>query len=333
MLHIVNGDTVADKLRQGIVQGDILVWKEIYTEGPIFEESSDRDNRLTRGQYLEQTMGIPYAEYVHGCEYQESVLSRFHTYKEIVLWFEHDLFDQTMLCFLLHWFAGRSLDTTKLSLLCIGTFPGVALFRGLGQLSVQQLSSLVGTWQPVGQDELSLGKRLWQAYCSSDPDMLIGMLDHDQMSALPYAKEAFRLHGSRYPSVLNGLGIVEQTTLEMVHAGTVRPHDLFKCVGDALHGLGMGDLSFWRILARLTRGPHPLLDIEGNPNFPTYTDPVPLFGHGKLSLTGLGKEVMDGRQDWVELAGIDEWYGGVHLDPQTDLWRWNPSQQRLMSTE
>lgn len=28
MLHIVNGDSVAEKLRQGIVSGDVLVWRE-----------------------------------------------------------------------------------------------------------------------------------------------------------------------------------------------------------------------------------------------------------------------------------------------------------------
>lgn len=36
MLHIVNGDIVAKKLKQGVVPGDILVWREIYSEGFSF---------------------------------------------------------------------------------------------------------------------------------------------------------------------------------------------------------------------------------------------------------------------------------------------------------
>lgn len=34
MLHIVNGDHVGNKLREGNVQGDILVWREVYPVGP-----------------------------------------------------------------------------------------------------------------------------------------------------------------------------------------------------------------------------------------------------------------------------------------------------------
>ena len=63
------------------------------------------------------------------------------------MWFEHDLFDQTMLWYLLRWFSGQTLGRTKLSLLCIGEFPGVDRFRGLGQLTVAQLKTLSGTWR------------------------------------------------------------------------------------------------------------------------------------------------------------------------------------------
>lgn len=31
VLHIVNGDVVGEKLRQGIVKGDVLVWREVYS--------------------------------------------------------------------------------------------------------------------------------------------------------------------------------------------------------------------------------------------------------------------------------------------------------------
>ncbi|HEY2494988.1 MAG TPA: DUF1835 domain-containing protein, partial [Paenibacillus sp.] len=146
MLHIVNGDSVAEKLRQGVVQGDILVWREVYPEGPIFVDPTEYVNRSVRAQYLEKAMGIPSAEYICISKTQEKVLADFNKYEEIVLWFEHDLFDQTMLCYLLHWFVQQSLGKTKLSLLCIGTYPEIKLFRGLGQLSVKQMETLSGTW-------------------------------------------------------------------------------------------------------------------------------------------------------------------------------------------
>lgn len=102
MLHIVNGDSVGETLRQAGVSGDILVWREVYSHGPVFAEPEVPEHRAFRSGYLERTMGVPEQEYLKASEAQEQKLAAVHQYDEIVLWFEHDLFDQTMLCFLLH---------------------------------------------------------------------------------------------------------------------------------------------------------------------------------------------------------------------------------------
>src|SRR5690242_4495388 len=98
MIHIVNGDIVADKLKRGGIREDILVWREVYTHGPVFKDMAEGKNRSVRAQYLERTLAIPQTEYLRISEAQEKALRDFKDYKEVVLWFEHDLFDQTMLC-------------------------------------------------------------------------------------------------------------------------------------------------------------------------------------------------------------------------------------------
>lgn len=100
------------------------MWREIYSAGPVFTDPAAEQNRLLRAEVLQATMGIPADEYRAGCEEQERRISGFRQYDEVVLWFEHDLFDQSMLAYLLHWFNGQKLGNTKLSLLCIGEFPG-----------------------------------------------------------------------------------------------------------------------------------------------------------------------------------------------------------------
>ncbi|GLX70633.1 DUF1835 domain-containing protein [Paenibacillus glycanilyticus] len=327
MLHIVNGDSVAHTLQQGIVQGDILVWRELYPHGPNSLEST-RGNRFARAQYLEQTLGIPHAEFVRNSKAQKKLLEDFHSYEEIVLWFEHDLFDQTMLAYLLHWFSGQSLSNTKLSLLEIGDFPGIEPFRGLGQLNVEQLATLAGTWRPIGAKELALGESFWQAYASPDPSLLQRLLEQDT-SALPYAREAFQLHLSRFPSTFNGLGIVEQTTLEMVHTAAQSPFELFQETGNKLHALGMADLEYWYILRKLSHGPFPLLQVQGLGAFPTYMESAASLRDCKVVLTELGEKVMNGEEDWLTLNGINEWYGGVHLLGNSPRWRWDANMRRM----
>ncbi|GAA3404270.1 sigma-70 family RNA polymerase sigma factor [Paenibacillus hodogayensis] len=328
MLHIVNGDSVADKLRQGAVKGDILVWREVYPEGPVFPDPAEPSARAVRAHDLERTLGIPAAEFIRTAEEQERILANCGQYEEVVLWFEHDLFDQTMLCYLLHWFAKHGTGDAKLNLLCIGAYPGIEPFRGLGQLSPAQLSGLSGTWQTVGQEELRLGSALWEAYAAPDPEGLQRLVTGDT-SALPYAHSAFMRHLARFPSTRNGLGIVGQTTLELVRDGVRSPLELFKQAGDRLHHLGMGDLQYWHVLAKLTRGPHPLLHIAGLTAFPDYKRAVPDFGSCVVTLTEQGASVLAGEADAVTLNGIDAWYGGVHEQGCSARWRWDEQAEAL----
>ncbi|WP_019909829.1 DUF1835 domain-containing protein [Paenibacillus sp. HW567] len=332
MLHIVNGDVVGDMLKKGIVQGDVLVWREIYSSGPIFEELSGPKERIGRAQYLEQRLGIPSAEYIANCEEQEKKLRNSARYHEIVLWFEHDLFDQSMLAYLLHWFKRHKLDRTKLSLLCIGEFPGIERFHGLGQLSPDQLKTLSGTWRTIGRQEMELGSGLWQAYASPDPVLMADLLEKKradlEASALPFAYEAFRAHLSRLPSLRSGLGIVEQTTLEAVRAGVGTPLELFRQVTDTLHVLGMGDLEYWKFLRALAVGSHPLISIDGVIKVEDFRG-IPGFLNRHVALTELGGQILDGAADRVAVQGIDEWYGGLHLQGDDVPWRWDSSAGRL----
>lgn len=325
MLHIVNGDSVGKKLRQGVVAAadDILVWREIYSFGPVFADRADEANRAFRASYLERSLGIPVETYIAACESQERRLAGCRDHDEVVLWFEYDLFDQAMLCQLLHWFSGEPVGGLKLHLLCIGSYPGVDRFRGLGQLDVEQLKGLYGTWQPISPEQLRLGRQLWEAYAAPDPEALLDLLQKDT-SAIPFAQAAFQAQLARLPSTANGLGSVEKTTLEAVRDGISAPFALFDYVGDRLHELGMGDLEFWGYLSELASEPQPLLRIEGNGALPTFgAAPSEAWQQSKITLTDLGRSVLEGATDRIAAQGIDRWFGGIHLLGHSVPWRWD----------
>lgn len=327
VLHIVNGDSIVDKLRSSGIEGEILAWRELYTKGPLFLQPELPEHRVIRAAYMERELGIPQALWIETIETQEKRLAKLGEHDEVVLWFEHDLFDQTMLCYLLHWFARNPLNRIKLSLLCIGEFPGIAQFRGLGQLSAEQLSTLIGKWHEVAQSELTLGSRAWEAYVSSDPKQLLALIQ-DDTSALPFLHDAFQAHLNRYPSDRNGLGLVEQKTLELLSEGCDTP---FQSLSDKLHILGMGDLQYWLYLRRMSQGSYPLITIDEAAPIPIFgQDPV-VFLNLTLQLTHLGKQMLiHSSNDWVSLNGIDTWLGGVHLLGNQDIWRWNPEDHSLV---
>ncbi|WP_284640124.1 DUF1835 domain-containing protein [Paenibacillus silviterrae] len=311
MLHIVNGDTVGERLRQGGAQGDILVWREVYPFGPIFEDMEEEGNRSVRAAFLEKGIGLPSSDYIAFCETQEQALKEFRKYNEIVLWFEHDLFDQTMLCYLLRWFARQSHGDTSLSLVCIGGYPGIADFRGLGQLTSEQLIALFGIRQAVGEPEFEAAKRFWSAYSSGRLDRHIAVLQEDT-SALPFARAAFEAHLSRIPSDPSGLGSIERTTLELLEEGITSPHPLFHQAGGRLSLLGMGDLEYWYHLEQMSEGPYALVSIQGEAGFPSFLRAEPTFREQVISLTELGRKVLAGEVRWNAVKAREAWFGGIH---------------------
>lgn len=318
MLHIVNGDSFGNKLKQSRVPGEVLVWREIYTVGPVFTEPDEQRNRAVRAAYLEQALGIPQEEFIRHSEEQERKLATFRDYNEVVLWFEYDLFDQTMLAYLLRWFSGQQLGKTKLSLLLIGEFPGIERFRGLGQLSVRQLETLSGTWHAVTDQELRLGADLWKAFTADTTEMLAALLEGDT-SALPYASEAFHAHLSKLPSSRNGLGAIEQSTLDELAEQPRSPVELFRIISEQYHVLGMGDLEYWGILKELAGGEKPLVRFEGSASFPNFQGMPDAFATSIIRLTELGRQIREGRENRVIRCGIDRWYGGVHLSESKTL--------------
>jgi len=332
MLHIVNGDTVANTLNQGIAQGEIIVWRDILTEGPVGVNMGDPAFLEMRASCLEKTLGIPRERFIALSREQEQRLERFAEHGEVVLWFEHDLFDQTMLTFLLHWFSRRPLGKTKLHLLCIGEFPGIARFKGLGQLSAEQMASLYGTWSEIGREELQFGAKAWEAYAADDPRPLLELLggENGGTNVLPFVRDAFRFHLTRFPSASNGLGWVEQHALELVRNGVQSPLELFREIGSRERWYGLGDLQFWAYLRRMSEAAHPLIAVDSPATFPNYADPAPNFAECRIRLTEAGRSVLDGAADHVVLNGIDRWLGGVHLQGQREIWRYDESSGTLV---
>ncbi|MFC0215332.1 RNA polymerase subunit sigma-24 [Paenibacillus chartarius] len=340
MLHIVNGDLVERKLRQGGLEGDILVWRELLTEGPAVAAPEYERLVQLRANRLERELGIPAELFArHGRE-QKDRLDRFTAYEELVLWFEHDLFDQTILWFLLHYFAECDKGGTKLSVMSIGEFPGVPGFEGFGMLSAEQLASLFGCWKEIGGAALDLGRRVWAAYAGGEPDAIVALLKEELLwTELPFAQDALAFHLSRFPDTGRGLGAVEATTLETLETyGPLPMQDLFVRVGKRHPLYGMGDVQYWGYLRRLCGSgkAEALIAWEGSDmgRLPGYeTDPHMM--KRPVSLTAAGRQVLRGECDAVRLLGYDRWLGGIHLRAEAggDVpWRYDPSRRTLVRT-
>ena len=330
MLHITNGDSAAATIRQAGLSGTVLPWRDVLHEGPTPAGLALPAMSPVRARFLADRGWGDYADLLADFRRRDALLANCATEDEVVLWFEHDLYDQLQLLQILDWFAGRERGATGLSLICIGAFPGIARFTGLGQLDAGQIATLFPGRRPVSAAQLDLGRVAWRAVCAPDPAEITRLLAQD-LSALPFLHDALVRHLEQFPAVRTGLSRTEQGILEAVQAGAREPAAIFQASQAQEERPFLGDSPFWTYLQTLSSGPDALLRRTDGGDFvlPEAAAPAAAFHTQALVLTAPGQAVRAGQQDWIAAHGIDRWVGGVHLQGHAVGWRWDAAQGRL----
>jgi hypothetical protein len=328
MLHIHNGDCSSNIARQTSLPGEHFAFREALIEGPTPSDLTPADWRKLRARHLSEAYGVDQQKCVQELLEQEQALEGSQQHDEVVLWFEHDLFCQANLIYLLDWFARNAPTQTKLSLICIDDFPGRKDFRGLGELTPAELASLFPSRQPVTRQQLRLASSAWRAYAADNPTEIQTLLKTDT-SALPFLDAAMKAHLKRFPSTRNGLGRVEDRGLELIHSGVKRFEDLFPRFGKAEPVYGMGDAQFWLALNRMSKTLQPLLEIKNGQNGQKVLTSDSLQ-KAEFEITDLGEAVLNGEADFVTLNGIELWLGGVYLSGDEKIWRWDDASHSVV---
>lgn len=326
MLHIHNGDSTADTARKASIPGDHVAWREAMICGPNPGDLRKSEFIKVRAQHLAEAYAVPREKCESELREQHMAIANFANHDEVVLWFEHDLFCQVHLIYLLDWFARSELGKTKLSLISIDEFPGVKIFHGLGQLNETQLTSLLPQRQAITPAQLELGSKAWRAYSAPDALKLISLLKSD-LSALPFLRNAVKKHMLRFPSTRNGLGRIENLGLELVASGYSKFKSLFPAFMRREPAFGFGDAQFYLTMRRLATAPVPLL--KQNNGGHSAPDPAQMF-LSAFEITDSGRAVLAGAKDFVIQNGIDMWLGGVHLHGKESQWRWDDDTQQLL---
>ena len=329
-LHITNGDAAGDLLKASGLGGDVLPWRDTMVEGPFPAGLDLAATSALRATYL-GALGLPAERIRRDFEARDAALRAAGGYDVITLWFEHDLLDQLQLLQLLDWFAAADLGGTDLGLICIGAFPGIEPFRGLGQLTPDQIAALAPRCAPVTAAQLRLGQEGWAAFRSPDPRDIERFLERD-LSPLPFMTAALRRHLEEFPSVADGLGRTHRQLLSLVAKGVTGPVKLFAENMALETVLFIGDWSTFRRLDELFRVREPLLACPPFGVFrwpPGIALPMADFRNQALALTEKGRAVLAGEGGSDPMRGFDYWLGGVHFENGVARWRWDADAGRL----
>ena len=313
VLHLTNGDSCAAGLRQASLPGTVAVWADVLHEGPV-PPDHDMDAWLDTRSRFHAGPSWSYEEASSlGRKWQHD-LESFSSFDELVFWFEHDLFDQLLLIRHLAWLERQERGTTTVTLICIGAFPGVLHFIGLGQLTPAQLASLYPTRKPVTPEQFALAQRTWNAFTAPDPTGLVALSRDDP--ALPFLGPALRRFLEEFPAVRNGLPRTETQVLRVLEEGPLPPGQLYLRSQEPEQARFMGDSTLWDRVEELAGDPNPLVRLEVIPRHHRLPE-------GTVTLTETGRTVLAGGTDWATLHRLDRWLGGVHLQSDQSHWRWD----------
>jgi hypothetical protein len=323
LLHILNGDSVRATIENSGIPGTFCVWADALHDGPVPATKSVEELRAVRAAFWARKDWRPGQEDpASRLKGWDEGLASFNNYDEALIWLEHDLFDQLLLIHHLDFLSRRRNGNRKLSLICIGEYPGLDRFIGLGQLNAEQLASLLGTRQTITDAQLALGRAAWEAFRSPDPIGLQQIVRRDT-SALPFLEAALVRFLEEYPSKPNGLPRTERQILTVLEDGPRSPVELFRAMYALEEAVYMGDLTFWLRVKDLAIGEAPLVELD-------VAERGDFLPSGQVQITDAGRRVLDGRQDWISLNGIDRWLGGVYLHGRQVPWRWDESARSLV---
>jgi hypothetical protein len=255
------------------------------------------------------------------------LLDAFRDGFQVVLWFEHDLYDQLQLLDVLALAHGEGAAP---ELIVIGSFAGKPSFAGLGELTASELETLWPSRRPAEPGALHLATSAWAALQAPEPRALSEWATRES-EHLPFLAAALRRLLEELPAPADGLSGTERRALQAIAAGGRTPSAAFVAAQRLEEAPFIGDTWFYRTLAALGQGTARLLESEAGTPLP----PPPPLGDGQrfarlqLRLTARGERALRGEADRVELLGIDRWVGGTHITP-ANTWRWDAAERTLV---
>jgi hypothetical protein len=322
-LHVANGTCTTRLIEAAGIPGLRSIWADVLYEGPVPEGIDDAGLVEVRARVLSSPGDRAIADVAAELKHWRIAIERHESYDELVLWFEHDLFDQLNLVQLLSWIRERLPRSKTVSLVCIGSFPGRPGFKGLGELQPNELATLLGVRRPASEAHYALAARAWEAFRASSPEPLDGLRGADT-SALPFLAAAVERLLEEYPWTTDGLSRSERRLLQLAGPGPIDLPAAFPRMHDGESAYYITDGSLVELADALART---------SPALVTQTPGTRAEGEvlqGSVALTDIGRAVLDGRMDRIAACGIDRWIGGVHLRSGDPVWRWDPRRRRMV---
>ena len=303
VLNIVNGDMSVEIMKKAHVNGDFLPWRDFLHDGPVPQNFSLSQVSKIRAYFIHEQGFGSLKKLEQEFDERDEILKNYHQYEKIILWFEHDLYDQLQLLQVLAWFKKNNIENRPISLICTSNY--------IGECEVEYIPKLLRYEQSITKEHLALADKAWRAFSEPIPEIWFALLK-ENLSLFQFLEGAIKRLLEEYPNTKNGLSRSEHQALLVISKGIENPHEIFKEAQSYEERKFMGDIIFWKILDNFIQ--YGVISSEENGQV--------------LNITPLGQQLLNGQLNWINVKPIHRWIGGVNL-MEDNLWCWDIQKRRI----
>jgi DNA-binding transcriptional MerR regulator len=240
-LHVTNGESVGSSLRESALDGVVLAWDDVLHDGPLAFEPAD--SRRVRAAYLAERgwgeANVIESEFAR----RDDLLARAG---QVVLWFEHDLFDQLQLLQILSQVSpGMDVELVQAD-------------DYLGALDAEALESLWPTRRALDKSTIAAAREAWRGVTDGDLAQNVPQLPYVAPALRRFAEEPSRTKHQLLAALADG----PRTAVQLFLANQAQEEAIF--LGDALAYLFLYELWEEGKLAPMGGGPIPLPPPRGD---------------------------------------------------------------------
>jgi len=250
ILHILNGDSTHTIFKNSSLPGDVIIWREMLCEGPVVKDVGSDQFWKERYQYFGNELGIEKLDYFDKTIKEIIQLEDVSNYKEIVLWFEYDLFCQINLMALATYLLKSYRKDIKYFLVCTGKEKGKSQLQTLADYSSNEY--LYQKKTKLSRNDFLFAQKAWEVYVENDINS-IKAFDFNQSKKFIYLQAAIDQHLLRVKDE-DGLNQIDRKILKFVNSEIYSKKELVKELlywqkKDTVYGFG--DLQYEKHINKL----------------------------------------------------------------------------------
>jgi hypothetical protein len=225
-LHIVNGDNTAQLLSKSSIKGDVVVWREMLCEGPVIKDVGTDQFWKIRYKFYENELGIKKLDYFDRSIKEIIKLEDLKGYKEVVLWFEYDLFCQVNLMALCSYLINSYRKDIRYFLISTGKDDNKSELQSLADYSPESFDKLYRSKIKPNKNDLHFARKCWSVFVKKNLKEFQNY-SFQTNAKFQYFEPTMNQQILRFPKE-NGFNQIQNKILDIIHSSESNKNEILK---------------------------------------------------------------------------------------------------------